>query len=72
MFGGGGKQRKLKEEFLDKVEELHKSLIGLKEVWSRMDWSRVPVQVAEHYPFHCDLNEMIDAVEKWIDLIKNS
>jgi hypothetical protein len=62
----------LKDEFLRKVENLQKSLVELEEVWSKVDWSRVPAQVAEHYPFHSDLNEMIMAVEKWTDMIKTS
>lgn len=62
----------MKEKFLDRVMDLQRSMIELKEAWNKMDWSRVPVQVSEHYPFHQDLNEMIAAVETWIETIKKS
>lgn len=62
----------MKEEFLESVRELHKSMSKLNELWNRMDWSRVPPQVAESYPFHVEPGTMIMEIEKWMEMIKNS
>lgn len=62
----------MKEQLLESVTDLKRTFDKLNHVWGKMDWSRVPIQISEQYPFHCDLNELIAAVEAWKNTIERS
>ncbi|SMF33619.1 hypothetical protein [Paenibacillus barengoltzii] len=62
----------MKEELIEKVSHLYETLKDLNDLWRRLDWSFVPEDVNEHYPFHQDLVQMQEGVVKWLEIIKKS
>ncbi|WP_239616369.1 hypothetical protein [Cohnella mopanensis] len=62
----------MKRELLQKISHLQIALDELKDVWDRLDWSRVPDEVTENYPFHKDLGELSDTIKHWMETIKKS
>lgn len=64
--------RIVKEELIEKVSHIHETLKDLNDLWRRLDWSIVPEEVNEHYPFHQYLEQMKECVAKWLEIIKKS
>lgn len=62
----------MKEDLVRKVSELHMVFNDLKEVWNQLDWSVVPSDISEQYPFHKDLGQMTEDINAWLELIKKS
>lgn len=62
----------MKEELVQRVNDLHNALKELNEVWDSLDWSRVPDTVSENYPFHQDLKTMEKGTAEWLKTIIQS
>lgn len=61
------------DEFQTTLDNAIKSLMELSKVWNNMDWGSCPEdafdRIAEKYPFHKDLNELIHDMIDWKESI---
>jgi len=60
----------MKEELLEKIRVLQVAVQELNETWNEMDWSIVPEEVSENYPFHQDLPSMSSSLDQWLKVIE--